>query len=292
MSHEELSELDKFLGRGPGGQILDGPPETVPEAPKKKRPPKWYGMKGEQWQRERLSRVFSATFRKNTDAPLDLKDQEGFVYKTVYPVNSVDFTGTDVELTLPGQSTWPYTVQVEVKTFQGNFTWTEISKAQARILDLARLCGELSLIGLCEREGETIIQGWLIPWRRPAVSFYRVNTAEARQLQKVAARTKRHISHLAKVKDWADELAWVQERIYAPSPLFDELNVTTWSDIIDDLQDRIGGNFKGKSLRTRDHDLLEPHAYTLTGRGYAGPPWAQSIATKLVTAEMQDSCPF
>ena len=278
-----MSELDQFFPRGTNGEVLgdDGKPivhEPPPE--KKKRSPRYFGSKGEQWQRARLARVFGTAFAKNKDIPLTINEGQ-WNERTVYPVNAVDYTGHPTISIPGGDGPFRITVHVEVKTFTGNFTWKQIGKGQARILDLARLAGQLPLIGLCERDGERIIQGWIIPWRRPVDPYYRLGKPELRQLEKVAKRTK-----------WPVAVPWdtAHHLLTTKSTVIEQLGVSDWADIIEAVKGRAGGNFQGKSIRTRDHDLLAAHCYEIVGGGYVGPPWLQSLTVRAL--ETQTEPPF
>jgi hypothetical protein len=102
------------------------------------------------------------------------------------------------------------------------------------------------------------------------------------QLKKVASRTKWPIRRA--VWSAAEHILTTKSTVIA------QLGVTDWADVLAGVKARIGGNFKGKSLRTKDHDLLAPHVYTLRGGGYVGPPWLESLATEALQAS--DEPPF
>lgn len=268
-----MSLLDEFFPRDERGLPYqeNGKPIRMPTPePEKRVSPRFYGSKGEGWQRDRLARVLGITPHKNRDTPYERED--GVV---VYPVNFVDYTVVAM-LNLGSSEPQRYVLQIEVKTFTGNFPWKQITPAQANILDLARYYRELALIGLCERVGKTIQRGWIIPWRRP--SQYPLNTA---RLEEVASRTGR--------KNFDREIA--RKILRQKADLWTELGVRDWADIMDELHTRAAGTFKAKSFRTRDQDLWAEHQWKLTGNGYGPPAWLDTIATPLLQPQ-QASVPF
>lgn len=275
-----LDNFDELVASLPDPAVDKRPPERVLSAQEqaevdkakaeepKKVSPRVYGQKGEQWQQARLNRALCTKFYKNTDLPMVLPDG-----REIRITNTVDYTG-EAALTIPGCSLRSYTIQVEVKTFQGSFTWSDISKAQARVLDLARLSGEFPLIGLCEREGMTIIKGWIIPWRRP-VDQYPLNSKELDLMAKLARRTGRGLSP---TWTWGRASTFLSQK----SDLWDDAGVTDWADIMYELHTRAKGNFKGKSFRQKDQDLWLMHRYRKIGGRWYPPAWLGNLTAQVI----------
>jgi hypothetical protein len=109
--------------------------------------------------------------------------------------------------------------EVEVKTFSEVFQFSEIKSHQATFLDESKERGELAMVSLVEHEAGQIVRGFWIPW--PA------KNKEGGYWHREGYGLGYEVS--------LKNLAWVRAQ----------------------LKKRVSGNFKGKSLRPQDQDLLE-----------------------------------
>lgn len=198
--------------------------------PVEKREPvanKVYGQRGERWTRDYMLSLCGIKLEKRSDAPIEL------------PNGKVVFPGTN-QLDHFGYAKQPVTglalhFEVEVKTYEGEFPLSQISAGQVEKLDEAVAGGAIGIIALTRREGPDIVQMSWVSWP-----------------QRSENGEYRHVNQ------------WV-----TPCPLYGSptrlvewktINARSFAWITNELRARRYGNFQAKSIRCRDHDLLEEFA--------------------------------
>ncbi len=130
----------------------------------KRLSPRRHGKKGEQWAKQRLQSLMGASLKKNTDEMASY-EKDGQTFHYYASRGQIDYSGT-MRILINGVTT-TVAFEMEVKSFQGSYSLSQLPPVQMKILDKARSRGQLALIALVEREKEKIVRGWFIPWRKP-----------------------------------------------------------------------------------------------------------------------------
>lgn len=160
---DPLPTLEELRSRGPataGRQLTED--EAVQARANKRESPRKWGKKGEDRAKYILEKLMGATVKRKEDTLRTYTGDDGEEH-TFYRSGGVDFEGV-IPLSFNGHVRLvPF--EMEVKTFQGSFGLSNLSKDQRRHLNKVRRDGHLALVTLCERVGEDIVHVWFIPWR-------------------------------------------------------------------------------------------------------------------------------
>lgn len=248
-----VSELDKFFSR------REPEPEPAAEPEAKRQSPRRYGSKGEYWFRDRFVSA-GFTMEKHPDIPM-------------VRGGSVDYTG-EGRMVIESVTKTVH-VDLEVKTFEGNWPWKQLTPEQAAMLDVARMRGHLALLGLVERKKLTIQRGWLLVWRRPANVYY---APLLDQLEKAVKD--------AKLKWGIQEIQHRYDLINGTSRFVEQLGIEDYCALCEKLSERATGGFKGKSWRPQDREaLLQPYEIRKISGRWSWPTWFDQSLPIMETAK-------